>query len=262
MTEFDPSVHCLAANEDDQPVGLIIKKPAESEHVFKVPTARVSLFGLDKLAAEKRKRQQNEIKTTNTDKKPRSEEYDDTTRISFGRSGRKERNYRTTASETPSHPGGVSSEALKRIHERQEHSKSKGVIASSSSQQKKGSRSDRGDVSDYKSDRRDYHRTSSSHRKDDRSSSRDEWEETPSLSRGITTHLHCSVYLCSYFEMSLPCKVKKLFLVQIFKTSNSARLLDFLKILHVQTYTQIYHIYLSTLYAGNCISCCVQYIHV
>lgn len=183
MTEFDPSVHCLSANEDDQPVGLIIKKPAESEHVFKVPTARASLLGLDKLAAEKRKRQQNEVKTTSTEKKPRKEEYDDTTRISFGRSGRKERNYRTTASETPSHPGGVSSEALKRIHERQEHSKSKGVIASSSLEQKKGNRRD----DDRKSDRRDHH-SSSSHRRDERNSSRDEWEETPSLSRGITIH--------------------------------------------------------------------------
>ena len=189
MTEFDPSVHCLSANEDDQPVGLIIKKkPAESEHVFKVPTARASLLGLDKLAAEKRKRQQNEVKTTNTEKKPRSEEYDDTTRISFGRSGRKERNYRTTANETPSHPGGVSSEALKRIHDRQEHSKNKGVLASSSLEQK---RSDRDD--NHKSDRRDdhkreHHSSSSGHRRDEKSSSRDEWEETPSLSRGIAIY--------------------------------------------------------------------------
>ena len=74
MTEFDPSVHCLSANEDDQPVGLIIKKPAESEHVFKVPTARVSLLGLDKLAAEKRKRQQNEAKPASIEKKSRTEE--------------------------------------------------------------------------------------------------------------------------------------------------------------------------------------------
>jgi len=186
MTEFDPSAHCLSANEDDQPVGLIIKKKqTESEHVFKVPTARVSLLGLDKLAAEKRKRQQNESKSTTTEKKPRNEEYDETTRISFGRSGRKERNYRTTANETPSHPGGVSSEALKRIQERQDHGKSKGVFASSSSQQKKGSRSDRGDDNIHKSDRRDYHRASD-HRRDGRSSNRDEWEETPSLSRGKT----------------------------------------------------------------------------
>lgn len=187
MTEFDPSVHCLSANEDDQPVGLIIKKPAESEHVFKVPTARASLLGLDKLAAEKRKRQQNEVKPTSTEKKPRSEEYDDTTRISFGRSGRKERNYRTTANETPSHPGGVSTEALKRIHDRQEHSKSKGVLASSSLEQKKGSRRDRGDDDRKSSDRREHH-SSSSHRRNERSSSRDEWEETPSLSRGVTIY--------------------------------------------------------------------------
>lgn len=181
MTEFNPSVHCLSADEDEKPVGLIIKKPTGGEHVFKVPTARVSLLGLDKLAAEKRKRQQQNETATIADKKPRSEEYDDTTRISFGRSGRRERNYRTTANETPSHPGGVSSDALKRIHERQEQSKSKGVIASSSSQHKRS----RGDDGDYKSNRREYHRTSSSYRKDERGSSRDEWEETPSLSRGI-----------------------------------------------------------------------------
>lgn len=183
MTEFDPSVHCLSANEDDQPVGLIIKKkPTESEHVFKVPTARVSLLGLDKLAAEKRKRQQNEIKS-NVEKKSKSEEYDDATRISFGRSGRKERNYRTTVSETPTHTGGVSSEALKRIQERQEHGKGKGVFASSSSQSKKGNREDE---DGHRNDRK-YHHTSSSvtsHRRDERSSNRDEWEETPSLSRG------------------------------------------------------------------------------
>ena len=203
MTEFDPSVHCLSANEDDQPVGLIIKKPAESEHVFKVPTARVSLLGLDKLAAEKRKRQQDEAKHTSVEKKPRTEEYDDTTRISFGRSGRKERNYRTTANETPSHPGGVSSEALKRIHERQEHNKSKGVVASSSSQQKKGSRGDRRDNNDHKSDRRDHRHTTSSHRRDERSSNRDEWEETPSLSRGMTTT--CNVVLVEYFIIIVGC---------------------------------------------------------
>jgi len=185
MTEFDPSVHCLSANEDDQPVGLILKKPSESEHVFKVPTARISLLGLDKLAAEKRKRQQNEAKPASVEKKSRSEEYDDSVRISFGRSGRKERNYRATASETPSHPGGVSSEALKRIHERQEHSKGKGVFASSSSQQRKESRGDRRH-DDHKSDRRD-HRHASSHRRDEGSSNKDEWEETPSLSRGIIT---------------------------------------------------------------------------
>ena len=191
MTEFDPSTHCLSASEDDKPVGLILKKPAQSDHVFKVPTARVSLLGLDKLAAEKRKRQQNDAKSTVEEKKQRTEDYDDLSRVSFGRSGRKERNYRTTANETPSHPGGVSSEALKRIQDRQDHGKGKGVFASSSQQRKSGSNSgsssssSRRDDDSYKDRRKHVPSETSSRHKDDRRSDRDEWEETPSLSRGI-----------------------------------------------------------------------------
>ena len=195
MTEFDPSAHCLSASEDDKPVGLILKKPVQSDHVFKVPTARVSLLGLDKLAAEKRKRQ-HETKTTVEEKKTKTEDYDDLSRVSFGRSGRKERNYRATANETPSHPGGVSSEALKRIQDRQGHGKGKGVFASSQ-QRKSGSNSgssSRRDDDSYR-DRRKHISDSSSHHRDERHSDRDEWEETPSLSRGITVLIICeSVY--------------------------------------------------------------------
>lgn len=191
MTEFDPSTHCLSASEDDKPVGLILKKPAKSDHVFKVPTARASLLGLDKLAAEKRKRQQNEVKTTVEQKKPKTEDYDDLPRVSFGRSGRKERNYRSTADETPSHPGGVSSEALKRIHDRHEHGKSKGVFASSQQRKGGGGGSSRRDDNSYK-DRRKHTTESSGRHRDERNSDRDEWEETPSLSRGMRMVI-CSV---------------------------------------------------------------------
>ena len=47
MTDFDTASLLVRMNS---------KKPAESEHVFKVPTTRVSLLGFDKLAAQKRKR--------------------------------------------------------------------------------------------------------------------------------------------------------------------------------------------------------------
>ena len=54
----------------------------------------------------------------------------------FGQLGRKECNYRSTADETSSHPSSFSSEALKRLQDRQEHGKGKGVFASL--QQRKG----------------------------------------------------------------------------------------------------------------------------
>ena len=56
------ALHRLPGSDDQQEAGLIIKKkaqavPADEQHVFKVPQIPPSSFGLDKLAAEKRRLQ-------------------------------------------------------------------------------------------------------------------------------------------------------------------------------------------------------------
>ena len=85
------------------------------------------VIGLDLLARRKREQRQAEEETKNTfsEKKPRLDisaigqilDDDSEVRISFGRSDvNKDRQYRGTHTETPSHPGGVSDKALERFH--------------------------------------------------------------------------------------------------------------------------------------------------
>lgn len=64
----DPSLHRLEGSSGTERGGLVIMKkgPAESsdeKHVFKTPTAKVSLLGLDRLAAEKRKEAEEKLST-------------------------------------------------------------------------------------------------------------------------------------------------------------------------------------------------------
>ena len=57
----DATLHRLEGSTGNEKGGLVIMKkgPAKTDddekHVFKAPTARISLLGLDRLAAEKRK---------------------------------------------------------------------------------------------------------------------------------------------------------------------------------------------------------------
>ena len=151
MSDFGGSVHRLAGSSGNEVGGLIVKKKPQSQEggdkgneksskwdqkpaEFKVPAPRASLLGLDVLA--KRKREEREAKETEkfgekrakltgslgAGSTPRSESFfsEDGARVSFGRSSDKQRErvYRATRLETPSHTGGVSAEALGRIQQR------------------------------------------------------------------------------------------------------------------------------------------------
>lgn len=85
---------------DNKPGGLIIRKKV-SDHTFKKPQS--SILGLDKLA--ERKRRENSQEPTE----------------SKSRLDTKERKYRSHEEETPTHTGGVNSEAQKRLETRLKH---------------------------------------------------------------------------------------------------------------------------------------------
>lgn len=159
MSSFNPSTHRLAGSGSSEAGGLILKssKPKtsdgaeakSSDHLFKRPSA--SLLGLDRLA--RKKREEREADQANfMEKKPRtqssllssSKDADSSVRISFGKSSRssdggaKDRKYRGPLVETPSHTGGVSEEALRKMQSRLvgRDQKSHGVYASSSNRDK------------------------------------------------------------------------------------------------------------------------------
>lgn len=150
MSSFNPSTHQLAGSSSSVTGGLIFKgsKPKSSLEnpkdadgaVFKRPTSRL---GLDRLA--RKKREEREAEGLNFPEKKarllrREEESDDSNvRISFGKAARSSvdsnRKYREPLVETPSYTGGVSEDALQKVHSRlvgreQRH---QGVYASSSS---------------------------------------------------------------------------------------------------------------------------------
>lgn len=101
----DSSLYRLEGTEKNQAGGLIIRKKP-SDHTFKKP--QVSVLGLDKLA--KRKRQENSQEGNSS----RSE-------LSLSNSEVKERKYRSYAEETPTHTGGVNTEAQQRLEARLKH---------------------------------------------------------------------------------------------------------------------------------------------
>ena len=142
MSSFDSSTHRLAGSGSETG-GLIKKKKNEEvdkptkDEEFKKPS--VSLLGLDVLARRKREQREAEeagngkftAKRPKLDRDRRREQYDTDVRISFGKSDiSKERRYRAPLNETPSHTGGVSEEALERIHHRMRREQGQGLYAS------------------------------------------------------------------------------------------------------------------------------------
>ncbi|KAF3832641.1 hypothetical protein F7725_026306 [Dissostichus mawsoni] len=149
----DVSMHRLEGSDpDDQVGGLIVKKKsaAEEAHVFRAPTPRTSLLGLDLLAAQKRKEreskeqadaiadEQNSKKSKVTsykdweegksDSGSDEEEEDDK---DSGVKNKESRKYRVTGSETPSNPGGVSEEFKRRHQQREKDRREHGVYTTS-----------------------------------------------------------------------------------------------------------------------------------
>ncbi|XP_020797081.1 pre-mRNA-splicing factor ATP-dependent RNA helicase PRP16 isoform X1 [Boleophthalmus pectinirostris] len=178
----DVSMHRLAGSDPSAQVGgLIVKKKsaAAEAHIFRAPTPRTSLLGLDLLAAQKRKERDLKEKADGSDeernlKKSKvssykdwdegksdsgSDEEDDDKNKDTKKESRK---YRVTGSETPSNPGGVSEEFLRRHEQREKDRREHGVYASSKEDRKREKDRERS---------RDKHRDRRSER-DDRESSR------------------------------------------------------------------------------------------
>ncbi|XP_062404662.1 pre-mRNA-splicing factor ATP-dependent RNA helicase PRP16 isoform X1 [Sardina pilchardus] len=159
----DLSLHRLEGSDPDEQVGgLIVKKKnaASEQHVFRAPAPRTSLLGLDLLAAQKRKERQ-EAEAEQSVKKSKVSSYkdweesksdsgsDDEEEQKGDMSGKNERKYRVTGSETPSNPGGVSEEFRRRHQQREKDRREHGVFASS----KEDKQRDRGGDRDRDRDR-------------------------------------------------------------------------------------------------------------
>lgn len=207
MSSFDRSAHRLAGS-GNVAGGLIIKKKQDSSREksdddFKRPSG--SLLGLDVLARRKRaEREAEENSVVHGEKRPRIERrkereladsYDDSgVRLSFGRSdAARERKYRSGILETPSHPGGVSEEALEKMHNRMKRDQGQGLYATTSSGgrgRERGERDRRDEMSEggggrgRREEGRGRQRRDGE-REDSRRMRERAWEqETPKLERG------------------------------------------------------------------------------
>lgn len=106
--DADPDLYRLEG-ETNQTGGLIIRKKV-SDHTFKKPQA--SILGLDKLAERKRRENSQEPNSVRSSPSP------STSRSPDHISDPKERKYRLHEEETPTHTGGVNSEARQRLEDR------------------------------------------------------------------------------------------------------------------------------------------------
>uniref|UniRef100_A0A8C7KM46 Pre-mRNA-splicing factor ATP-dependent RNA helicase PRP16 n=1 Tax=Oncorhynchus kisutch TaxID=8019 RepID=A0A8C7KM46_ONCKI len=174
--EDDASLHRLEGSDPTAQVcGLIVKKKsaAVEPHVFRAPTPRTSLLGLDLLAAQKRKeREGKEQAEADSDdrnnKKSKVSSYkdweegksdsgsDEEDKDEEDQGGRKEssRKYRVTGSETPSNPGGVSEEFRRKHQQREKDRREHGMYASSKEDKNREREKDRERIRDTDRDRR------------------------------------------------------------------------------------------------------------
>lgn len=199
--------------EDEAPApqlpGGLIKRvksaTGDDRHVFKAPAVPtgVSRLGLDKLAKEKREERERASAASQPAKKIKlqvEDEWRDGDSNSQENTGRgeykrgpsaseksstvrvAEAQYRTKRMETPSHPGGVSQEALRRAEERKQRDRNRGGLHDRAQNSRDGGENrdddrrrdmDRYDRRDSRSSRdRDYDRSRSDDRY--RSSERDD----------------------------------------------------------------------------------------
>ncbi|KAG7473566.1 hypothetical protein MATL_G00097250 [Megalops atlanticus] len=201
--EDDASLHRLEGSDPSVQVGgLIVKKKsaAAEPHIFRAPTPRTSLLGLDLLAAQKRKEREAENDDKKT-KKSKVSSYRDWAEgrsdsgsdeeeevVEEGGGDRKERKYRMTGSETPSNPGGVSEEFRRKHQQREKERREHGVYASSKEEKKRDKERDRDRNRDKdrarerRSERDDRERSGSRSERGERSerserSQKDSWSE-------------------------------------------------------------------------------------
>ncbi|XP_041375783.1 pre-mRNA-splicing factor ATP-dependent RNA helicase PRP16-like [Gigantopelta aegis] len=185
----DSEIHCLEGTPSVQKGGLMImkkKQPSEDNAiVFKKPP-KISLLGLDKLASAKRALESNVPMSPKRSKVLSYKDDDDDDveeddrKQSFKSKDYKERHYRSAKEETPSHPGGVSSQAKERMKKHRE--RDRGVYASTKDRgrdrEEDRSRKHRGQRERYSKDR-DSERRYRDDRSDRRERSYRDWEETP-----------------------------------------------------------------------------------
>jgi len=116
------------------------KGPASdsNKHDFKAPA--VSVLGLDRLAAAKRKalEEEKEIKKSKVQSyKDDEEDIEEDEEYEKKDRDRKERYYRPSKEETPSHPGGVSQAFIDKQRQRQRDDKDRGVYATTNKQEER-----------------------------------------------------------------------------------------------------------------------------
>jgi pre-mRNA-splicing factor ATP-dependent RNA helicase DHX38/PRP16 len=143
----DENIHRLeGSGKSSSSGGLIVrKKKAEDQVEFKEP--KVSLLGLDKLAAIKEKERRELEAKGETESAKRFKLLDKGSGSSDDR-----RQFRKYSDETPTHTGGVAREAYEKRKEREKREKERGLLVTSK-EGKKDKERDR----DRRSDRRDRH---------------------------------------------------------------------------------------------------------
>ncbi|CAH2002803.1 unnamed protein product [Acanthoscelides obtectus] len=164
--DSEENIHRLEASTSTKG-GLIVKKKPPT---FKVP--QPSLFGLDKLAAQKRKEKEDVARkmSFNVDE----EDNEDNAPGSFRGTSNKERKFRTPQEETPTYTGGLTKEAKDRFMERltNDKFKEKGVYASTKDEKRNRDREHDRDRDHRR--HRDHDRSERDHHRDKhRSRSRD-----------------------------------------------------------------------------------------
>ncbi|XP_037103374.1 pre-mRNA-splicing factor ATP-dependent RNA helicase PRP16 [Syngnathus acus] len=195
----DDSMHRLEGTDSKVEVGgLIVKKKsaAAEHHVFRAPTPRTSLLGLDLLAAQKRKereskeqseasgedgaRKKSKVSSYKDWEESKSDSGSDDEDDEKNEQDKKEnRKYRTSGSETPSSPGGVSEEFRRRHEQREKDRRELGVYISSKDDKNRDK--DKGRDRRSERDTREGNRSERSHRSE-RSQRGDGWSDR--LSRG------------------------------------------------------------------------------
>uniref|UniRef100_A0A8C4SN17 Pre-mRNA-splicing factor ATP-dependent RNA helicase PRP16 n=1 Tax=Erpetoichthys calabaricus TaxID=27687 RepID=A0A8C4SN17_ERPCA len=193
--EVDACLHRLEGSDPNEQVGgLIVRKKsaAAEQHIFRAPTPRTSLLGLDLLAAQKRKDREEKNKQEELEekwkKKSKVSSYRDWEEGQEDSSSDEEndnKDYRVTGSETPSNPGGVSEEFRQRHQKRERDRREHGVYASSKEDKKREREKTRERERSHRSERgeggrRDEPDTPRHRPKDSATPSRSSWDEDDS----------------------------------------------------------------------------------
>lgn len=177
----DPSLHRLEGTSSNERGGLVLLKP--KSETFTKP--KPSLLGLDKLAAARRKEQEEanrkiSFQNNDEDDEPSTPRGDSDL---FKKPELKSihtlnRHYRDAKPETPSYTGGVTKKAHERLIERMsDKNKDKGVYASSKDRKRSHDDDDRRDRDRYR-DRRGYGRDRDRDRDRNRNRDRDHSERS------------------------------------------------------------------------------------